>query len=276
MNFTEFKIKSFDFLLKNFYSLLGKSKSSGWFGNYLNWEEAKILCTGYDDILILEKVKSSVLKVKNGEAVYERDSVLFDKIEYSKPVYNVFDEILSINSGHLNVIDFGGSLGSSYFQYKSLLKNLQLLNWQVVEQKHFVEAGNSYIADKNLKFYNSIDEALVHSKNPVLFLSGVLQYLEKPYDFIDKIINYNFEYIILDRTAFIEGSNDRITIQIVPETIYKASYPAWFFNEQNLLSCFLKKYNLKSQFSSEISDSIKLKDGEIVNWKGFIFKRKND
>ena len=31
---------------------------------------------------IFEKTKQSLLKVKNGEAVYERDSVLFDKKEY--------------------------------------------------------------------------------------------------------------------------------------------------------------------------------------------------
>jgi putative methyltransferase (TIGR04325 family) len=251
-----------------------RNNKSGWFGNYLNWEDAKLHCTGYDDVLILEKVKISVLKVKNGEAIYERDSVLFDEIHYSKPVYNVFNEILSFNSGHLNVIDFGGSLGSSYFQYKNLLINLQELNWQVVEQKHFVETGNSFIADKNLKFYHSIDEALVYGTNSVLFLSGVLQYLEKPYDFIDKIMSYNFEYIILDRTAFIQDSNELITIQIVPETIYKASYPAWFFNEQKFTACFFKKYNLLHEFSSEIDISIKLENNDVAKWKGFIFKLK--
>ena len=58
-----------------------------WFtGDYASWEEAMQHCTGYDDPAILEKVKESLLKVKRGEAVCERDSVLLDKIEYSMPL----------------------------------------------------------------------------------------------------------------------------------------------------------------------------------------------
>ena len=37
-----------------------------------------LTCNGYDSMMdILEKVLSATLKVKNGESVYERDSVIF-------------------------------------------------------------------------------------------------------------------------------------------------------------------------------------------------------
>ena len=74
---------------------------SGWFGNYDKWED-------------VEKVKASILKVKNGEAVYERDSVLFDEIHYSQPLLSAFDK--SIIDNRLHIVDFGGSLVSSYFK----------------------------------------------------------------------------------------------------------------------------------------------------------------
>jgi hypothetical protein len=61
----------------NFYSFTG---------SFSSWEEAVKKSTGFDSPSIVEKVKKSLLKVKNGEAVYERDSVLFDKIEYSWPL----------------------------------------------------------------------------------------------------------------------------------------------------------------------------------------------
>jgi hypothetical protein len=41
---------------------------------------------GYDNDTILKKCKDALLKVKNGEAVYERYSVLFDKVQHSFPV----------------------------------------------------------------------------------------------------------------------------------------------------------------------------------------------
>ena len=46
-------------------------------GPYLTWSDASDLSTGYNDNNILKKVASSTLKVINGEAAYERDSVLF-------------------------------------------------------------------------------------------------------------------------------------------------------------------------------------------------------
>ena len=52
-------------------------------------------------------------KVKNGETVYERDSVIFDQIEYSWPVLTGLMCAAAQNSGCLKVLDFGCSLGSS-------------------------------------------------------------------------------------------------------------------------------------------------------------------
>lgn len=52
-------------------------------GYYNSWIEAVAASTGYDTDLILEKTKAALLKVKNGEAIYERDSVLFNEIQYT-------------------------------------------------------------------------------------------------------------------------------------------------------------------------------------------------
>ena len=47
-------------------------------GNYSSWAEARANSTGYDSEVILNKTKDALLKVKRGEAAYERDSVTFD------------------------------------------------------------------------------------------------------------------------------------------------------------------------------------------------------
>jgi putative methyltransferase (TIGR04325 family) len=246
----------------------------GWLGNYSTWKAANDQCTGYDSDVILETVKTAVLKVKNGEAVYERDSVLFDAIEYSQPLLAAFESIAKENNNELHVVDFGGSLGSSYFQNRSLLKNIKKLEWSVVEQKHFVDCGKTSIEDERLKFYYSIEEALGRGKANVLLLSSVIQYFEFPYELIEKCLNYNFDYIIVDRTAFIESQKERITIQIVPESIYKASYPSWFFNEQKFINAFSKKYDLLTEFDSKFDPKERLEDQVMSYRKGFVFKRK--
>ena len=62
------------------------AKKYGWFGEYKTWEGAENFSTGYDAIEIIQKVRESALKVKNDAAVYERDSFIFDEIQYSWPI----------------------------------------------------------------------------------------------------------------------------------------------------------------------------------------------
>lgn len=242
----------------------------GWFGSYLLWEEAKSQCSGYDSENILSKVKTAVLKVIAGEAEYERDSVAFEKHEYSEDLLKALQAVVKNNE--LSIIDFGGSLGSIYFQYKRFFSGVKI-NWMVVEQKHFVEAGNSEIKNDELRFFNSIEEALAFKKADAIMLASVLPYIEKPSELIGKIKSFDFENIIIDRTAFIEGEKQILTVQIVPEFIYKASYPAWFFNERNFVNLFSDKYVLKMEFLSPFSDPVMLETGRAY-WKGFLFKRK--
>ncbi len=54
-------------------------------GDYHSWDEAMAACTGYDSDIIPEKTRAALLKVKNGGSAHERDSALFDEIEYAWP-----------------------------------------------------------------------------------------------------------------------------------------------------------------------------------------------
>jgi putative methyltransferase (TIGR04325 family) len=218
-------------------------------------------------------VKNSTLKVKNGEAVYERDSFIFDKIQYNWPLLASLLSIGSNKGNTLNIIDFGGSLGSSYFQNKHILSPLFNINWVVVEQSHFVDCGRGLITNDELTFEYTIQDAKDKLKIDAVLLSGVLQNLDNPYDWLEQILSYNFEYIIIDRTAFIDDDKDRITIQKVPEEIYKASYPAWFLNESKFLQAFESNYNLIYDFNSAADSDNFLEDGKRGYRKGFLFKR---
>lgn len=239
-----------------------------WHGDYKSWEEAKRLSSGYDAPQILEKVRNALLKVKKGEAVHERDSVLFHQIEYSWPLLSGVLLAAAFTNGRLSVLDFGGSLGSSYFQNRKFLSLLCDLSWNIIEQKHFVDEGKKYFEDDRLHFYYDIKEC-VEKENPnVLLLSGVLQVLENPYNTLEDLLSYNFPFVIIDRTPFHTKARDRITIQRVPPWIYEASYPCWIFNKKNFLSFFENKgYRLIESFESLDG---KTKDFEFM---GHIFFR---
>lgn len=239
-------------------------------GNYLTWEEALHASTGYDSDLILNKVMASLLKVKKGEAAYERDSVLFDSVLYSWPLLAGLLWIASRNNNRLNLIDFGGSLGSSYFQNRRFLAHLLELQWNVVEQKRFVDCGKRHFEDDHLKFYYTLHDCLKEQHADVILLSSVIQYLEKPYDLLNDVIRNRFRYVLFDRTPFLKEGDDRITIQKVPAEIYAASYPSWFFDEKKFLGFLSGSYELLADFESNDRADIP------AFFKGYIFKLRDN
>jgi putative methyltransferase (TIGR04325 family) len=131
----------------------------------------------------------------------------------------------------LDVIDFGGSLGSSYWQNRHLLAHLRHLRWSVVEQPHFVIVGQSEIANETLRFYPSIAAALADGPANAILLSSVLQYLEDPFALFGSILSTGVQFVLLDRTSFfVDDLPDRISVEDVHPSVYEGSYPAWFFN----------------------------------------------
>ena len=245
-----------------------KTNRHGWHGNYASWKEAQAASTGYDTDKILQAVRASLLKVKNGKAVYERDSVIFDEIQYSWPLLSGLLVSAAKNHGRLDVLDFGGSLGSTYFQNKKFLDKLDHVAWNIVEQQHFVNVGRKEFEDDKLKFYYTIDECVKKAQPNVLLLSSVLQYVEKPYELLDEILSYGFEYILIDRTPFSLGNQNKIKLQIVPPSIYEASYPCWIFNE----SCFINYFILKEYRIIESFDGSDIKSNDC-QFKGMILGR---
>ena len=244
-----------------------KNPGNGWVGKYKTWSEAKKNSTGYDDKIIISKVRESMKAIKLGLAEYERDSVLFYEANYNWPLITSLLFSYSKNN-YLSVIDFGGSLGSTYYQNKKYLSNLNNLKWGIVEQHSFFDVGKLEFENNNLRFYDSIEECNTKIEPNTLLLSGVLQYIEEPYVLLKKLLSHSYDTIILDRTPFVLG-DEYITIQHVPPKIYNANYPCWFFNKQKMLNYFLSnKYELLNEF--ETVDGVTSK----YEYKGLIFVKK--
>lgn len=255
--------------IRSLVAKLGLSQSM-WSGDFESWENALQKSDGYSSLEIIEKVKKAVLKVKNGDAVYERDSVLFDKIEYSWPLLSGLMWVAAKNNNSLKVLDFGGSLGSTYFQNRNFLNELGYVEWNIVEQDNFVTMGRDCIEDQTLQFYYSVEECISKKGKPdILILACTLPYIKKPYELINELLNYEIPHIIIDNTFFNYEDRDRITIQKVPSSIYLASYPCWFLSYKKLSGVVAGKYTIVSEHTN---DSKILLDGNLVQYQGFFAK----
>tara|TARA_Y200000002_G_scaffold379883_1_gene390134 strand:- start:15097 stop:16803 length:1707 start_codon:yes stop_codon:yes gene_type:complete len=258
-----------NFLKEKLRGLRKNNRSISFEGPFKTWDEAVQRSTGYDRKEIAEKILSSAIKVKNGEASYERDSVIFNEIQYSRPITATLTWSAAINDDHLSVLDFGGSLGTSYFQNKIFFKEFSNTSWSIIEQQHIVDLGRKYIQCENLKFYNSIEECTKNERPNVAILSSVLQYLEKPFEVLSKIMSLDIDLIVLDRTPFLNSfGSDQIKIQITPSSIYSAIYPIRLFNKNNLLE-IIKSHGYKVHAEFNSLDRL----DHTATWKGMIIKQ---
>jgi putative methyltransferase (TIGR04325 family) len=238
-------------------------------GDYTSWEEAARECPGYSSEAILERVKQSALAVKRGEAAYEQDSVLVQTRSYAWPVVASLLWIALGTERNLHVLDFGGSLASNYFRHRPFLEpRLRSLQWSVVEQPHFVKCGQDHLQDESLRFFSDIASCVAWSRPDVVLLSGVLQYLPRPYEFLSQLSGYGIDHLLFDRTSFALGDRERLCLQHVSERIYPATYPAWFFSQSRFLNALTPAYSLLEQFEGEDRANIP------STYQGFFFSKR--
>ena len=239
-----------------------------WSGNFKSWEEAQEKSDGYDNSLIFEKVCKATNSVLSKKACFERDSVIFHNPKYNYQLLTCLLYIATKEQNKLNILDFGGSLGSSYFQHRKLLNEVSSVKWNIVEQSHFVEFGKKNIHYEELDFYNSIEDCLNATTPNTIIFSSVLPYLKNPRSILKDTIYLNtFKYIIVDRTGFVFDRDDRLTIQKVPRRINKSSYPCWFFNRDSFDMLFSGLYKKIMEFNAMGNANIK------SSYKGMLYER---
>jgi len=228
---------------------------------------------GYSQEYILAKVLHSRRRVLSGEAAFERDGVIFPEVIYSWPLLSGLMWVAAKNFGSLRVLDFGGSLGSSYYQNEKFLTSLDA-QFGVVEQENYVVNGTKFCAAAQLSFHRSITGCVEALSPNVAILSGVLQYLEEPRLVLDELVRNKIETVILDRTPFQAGAKDDVVcIQVVPKAIYPASYPSWIFARDPFFAELAINYEIVARFDS-LDGCITTSQGISVSHEGAILQLK--
>ena len=252
-------------------------------GNYLSNQEAYDFLPdkykkGYAQENILNQVYAATQKVRHGEGAFERDGILFKKKDYNANVMMSLMYALNEYDGidTVDVLDYGGSLGSIYFQHRGLLDTYKY-TWNIIEQENYVKIGKAKIPE--IDFYFTLSEYKEDGKKcDILLLGSVLQYFSNPASMLTELLSCGFDYIIIDRTLFNFTSTTRYGIQYVSPLIYDAAYPISLLSEQELLSIIDEnKYELVYSWNMDSSIYAELdRKGyyKVLPIKGFFIKRK--
>jgi putative methyltransferase (TIGR04325 family) len=215
-------------------------------GDYRDFAEARRASKGYDAPAVLATTREALLKVKRGQNRWERDAMVSDSDELPWSLLAcLMRVVLASPRRELNVLDFGGSLGSTYFWCRRFFGDELRVRWHIVEQAEHVKVGRTDFASDELSFDFSVPEVLAQHRVDVVLLSGVIHYLENPEAFLESVTSWKIPFLILDRTPLWEKERHRLTVQEVPPEIYSASYPAWFLSKRRVLDLIERDYDMR-------------------------------
>lgn len=120
--------------------------------------------------------------------------------------------LAAIGQHKLKVIDFGGAAGLHYFVARKLLPADLELQWVVVETPVMAEQARSKLADRELNFVSSLEEAAaIIPEADVLHNSGALQQVADPCVLLGQLLAVQARYLLLTRIGLIRGSSHLIT-----------------------------------------------------------------
>lgn len=231
------------------------------YGPYSTWNIALESATeyGYEDPVILDKYIETWRLMKNGVLGRKPNTKLLEAFLYAVCREDV-----------LEVLDFGGALGNIYYYYKDIFGKYDL-KWNVVEQQHIAEWGDKHISE--LSFFPTIEQCMEQKGINCCLFSSSLQYLDDPFDYLERCLVYQPKYIIFDRTPVKSIKKDIIMCENVPESIEgkRVAYPIWIFS-LNKLEMFMEKYNYKKVMVWETDDCFWTKnDFGMVHFKGALY-----
>lgn len=214
-------------------------------GPYKNWETADNKSTGYDSDEIFFKTKKSAEIVQRTQKGYERDSLIYYDEDFDDTFLLNIESYKKQKDKTLNILDFGGSLGSLYFKYKKKLKNN--CNWSIIDQKKIVEEGIKNFENKELKFFYSVNDYKNLFKPDIVLISSSLQYLRNYKEVLNDLISLDPKYIIFFKTPFSHKSFDEIYIQKPLKHIYNSTYPSWIFSYDLFINIFEQNFELQKK-----------------------------
>jgi putative methyltransferase (TIGR04325 family) len=220
-------------------------------GDHATWAEARAACGGYDDAAIVKRALAATLAVRDGRAAFERDGVLFPEPAPEPGLLAAFRMAAAARGVPLRVLDFGGSLGTTYWRHRSELAGVAGPGWDIAEQARFVEAGRERLGGTGLRFFADVDEAEAAGAHDLLLVSTALQYLEDPGTALEAWMTRGFPWLLFNNLPLHSGRPDRIAVQRVPPDICPSSYPVWFFNRERFLARFKDRYEIVSEFAGE-------------------------
>jgi len=256
-----------------------KRKKVERFENYMDAEK-KCLLNAYQNKELCDVVAKKTLKKIESlkkDGFKANSSSIFLPAAVCKILYET-------GKKKLNIVDFGGACGLHFFETKTFFKDFLNVDWIVVETAQMIKSAKEAGIKNDGLFFES-DFSNTGKRSDLLFSSGVLQYVENPYELLCEMIKLEPLYILLNRMSLNEKDYEIVTVQKsrlsengpgeLPEGYADkiVKYPQTNISINKFLNIIQSDYNVEWEFDDD-SGVHKIPEENIIG-KGYLFKRRS-
>lgn len=236
--------------------VIGSPAKAAMDGPFSTWAQAAAHASGWDSPEITAFTLATARKVRDSELAFERDGIGYDTISYSPALLSAL-LLGAARYDSFDVIDFGGGLGSNFYQHRRFMSHLgqRLRRWRVVERPIFAEIGEKEFTTERLCFYDRLPP---DTGNCVFLFTGSLHNLPEPFSALDDAAASS-DIIALDRVRISSDDTNHIFVQRPdPGLYYAAAFPIWCLSRKHLV-----EYLARHDFSlvEHFPDRVTLHDG---------------
>ena len=240
--------------------------NKGILGHYRTWEEAMRSTGPYKPDV--ETLTETVRRYRDGQPCYlNRYDSRLKTVSY--PLLAGLLMAATRSDNRLAVLDFGGSLGQSWFSVRQVLRHLRPVVWCVVDLPECVERGKQVFESDQLRFFESVDAATSRFDLNVVVCSSALQYLDAPYETLAMLANLGISHLIIDRTPFASDDAERYMRQYTPPDMGGDTHPIRILARSGLEDALGDHYILQLDHSY---GDFPL-DGDRASYRGLVYFR---
>lgn len=177
---------------------------------YFDYDQALKDCSehGYENTEIINVV---VEKTKHYRNILSANSTATQLSPTN--AFSLCSLLAASGKNEIHVLDFGGAAGAHYFLARAMLAPTFKLNWIVVETPAMVDRAKHIFSNGELSFSSDLMEAANSLKRiDLLHSSGALQCVDRPYNYLQKIVSISANHILFNRLGLTKGSHDVVTI----------------------------------------------------------------
>jgi putative methyltransferase (TIGR04325 family) len=231
-------------------------------GDYQTFAEALSAADdpGYHGDIAIDRYVRRYREVQQGmAAMIEANG---DKLLPTIAVFGMTEPV----DGVYEVLDFGGGYGAMYDVLRVMFPERKI-RWTVIEVPPIVARGSEMGASQSKIFATEIPER----RYSIVIASGSIQYTENPVETFSMLTALDAPLMFIGRVPIAPSlQQDRLTVESIPSSLFKAKMPAWFFSPKwrSRLACVGE---IALQWNSP-GDTIVL-DGEQFCYQAFLLRR---